>query len=178
MACLKFTDVPSWQPGQQRGGYRGSGYSLQVQKQGFSRLQNFENCLTTVYSFTFLSSTVYKQKLYLILQCTSFKMKPITVYRISINTPLSMSYFKNVMFQWNIKEIVGVYNVACIPFGFALYRIDCQTFEAGTDHIAAFTMNSCVIDNIEQPSEASDFKISHVTPCLGNSYDTVEFITA
>ncbi len=46
---------------------------------------------TTVYSFTFLSSssTVYKQKFALILQSTDFKIKPITVYRISINTPLS-----------------------------------------------------------------------------------------
>ena len=71
------------------GVYRGSDDSLQVQKYCFYWLQKFKNCLKTVYSFTFLSSTVYKQKIGLILQSTGFKIKPITVYRISINTPLS-----------------------------------------------------------------------------------------
>ena len=61
----------------QRGVYRGSDYSLHVQKYGSYRLQKFKNCLTTVYSFTFLSSTVYKQKIDSILQSTGSKIKPI-----------------------------------------------------------------------------------------------------
>ncbi len=36
----------------------------------------------------------------------------------------------------------------------------------------------CVKDNIKQPCDSSNFKISCVTPCLGNSYDMVEFTTA
>ncbi len=33
----------------------------------------------------------------------------------------SMSHPKNIMFHWNIKGIVGVYNVACTQFGLAQY---------------------------------------------------------
>ncbi len=29
--------------------------------------------------------------------------------------------WKNVMFQWNLKGIVGIYNGACTPFSLALY---------------------------------------------------------
>ena len=37
----------------------------------------------------------------------------------------------------------------------------------------------CIINRfVQHGREASDFRISRVTPCLGNSYDTVEFITA
>ncbi len=51
----------------------GSDFSLQLWKYGFYRLQNLRNCLTTVYSFTFLSSTVYEQKSDSILQSTGLK---------------------------------------------------------------------------------------------------------
>ncbi len=34
---------------------------------------------------------------------------------------VGMSHSKNVMFHWNIKGIVGVYNVACTHFGLAQY---------------------------------------------------------
>ena len=52
----------------------GSDYSLQLKKCGFySWLQNFKNSLTTVYSFNFLPSTVYEQKIDSILQSTGLK---------------------------------------------------------------------------------------------------------
>ena len=77
---------------------------------GLTTVYRFRNIASTGYNI--LSSTVYKQKIDLILQSTGFKIKPITVYRISINTPhlrvtnvdLIALLFSRLLWYWNIPH--------------------------------------------------------------------------